>query len=85
MLQTNMLPDNGKPGGAMGNGQADGGIAGLVNSGLAFLRRQYIVIIVAAALATAAAVIYLLVTPPTYSAQAQIVSRVPRNSCSSSR
>ena len=77
MLQTNMLPDNGKPGSAMGNGQADGGIAGLVNTGLAFLRRQYIVIIVAAALATAAAVIYLLVTPPTYSAQAQIIVAGP--------
>jgi succinoglycan biosynthesis transport protein ExoP len=54
-----------------------GGIGDLVNFAVAFLRRQYLVIIVAAALGMAACAVYLRITPPTYSAQVQILLSNP--------
>jgi polysaccharide biosynthesis transport protein len=81
MLQTNMLQTDGPRAplsGVAQNGQAeDGGIGDLVNFAVAFLRRQYLVIIVTAALAMAACVVYLRITPPTYSAQVQILLTNP--------
>ena len=45
----------------------------LVNFVLGFLRRQFLVIILAAALAAGIALVYLRITPPTYTAQVQIL------------
>ena len=60
------------------NGQAEsGGIGDLVSFTVALLRRQYLVIIVTAVLAMAACVVYLRITPPTYSAQVQILLANP--------
>lgn len=60
------------------NGQAEsGGVGELVGLALAFLRRQYLVISVTAVLGIAASVVYLLITPPTYSAQVQILLANP--------
>jgi len=81
MLQTNMLQTDSPRAPLSGleqNGQAEGGgIGDLVNFAVAFLRRQYLVIIVTAALAMAACVVYLRITPPTYSAQVQILLSNP--------
>ena len=81
MLQTNMLQTDSPRAplsGVAQNGQAEGGgIGDLVNFALAFLRRQYLVIIVTAALAMAACVVYLRITPPTYTAQVQILLANP--------
>src|SRR5215831_15360331 len=69
VVQTDTLRSDVEPG-----IQAEaGGIADIVNFALAFLRRQYLVVIVMAALAMAASVVYLRITPPTYTAQVQIL------------
>ena len=71
MLQSNMLQNN------KSRAQLDkaegGGIGEFVTFALGFLRRQYAVIIFTAALAVATSAIYLRITPPTYTAQAQIL------------
>ncbi|WP_407180090.1 AAA family ATPase [Bradyrhizobium sp. STM 3562] len=59
-------------GGALSS-QTEDGVGALVNFTLGFLRRQYLVIILTAALAMAGCVIYLKITPPTYTAQVQIL------------
>src|SRR6202158_791542 len=51
----------------------EGGLGGLVNFALGFLRRQYLVIIFTAALALAASAIYLRITPPTYTGQVKVL------------
>ena len=73
MLQTDSAPLSGMA----QRGQADGGIGGIINFGVGFIRRQYLVAIVTAALGLVGAVIYLLITPATYSAQAQIILANP--------
>lgn len=73
MLQTDSAPLSGMA----QRGQADGGIGGIINIGVGFIRRQYLVAIVTAALGLVGAVIYLLITPATYSAQAQIILANP--------
>ncbi len=73
MLQTNMLETDSAPSAGLGQNAQGGGIGSLVNFALAFLKRQYLIIIVSAILATAASVVYLKITPPTYTAQAQVL------------
>jgi polysaccharide biosynthesis transport protein len=58
---------------ARGDQAEGGGIGELVDSAIAFLRRQYMVIILTALLAMAACMVYLRITPPTYTAQVQIL------------
>jgi len=77
MLQTNMLQTDSEPPGGLAQNGEGGGIGSLVNFAVAFLRRQYLVIIVSAALAIAGSVVYLRITPPTYTAQAQILLAPP--------
>ena len=50
-----------------------GGLGELVDFALALLRRQYLVILFLTLLGAGAGVIYLRVTPPTYTANAQII------------
>jgi exopolysaccharide transport family protein len=59
--------------GARINQAPGGGMGDLVNFVLGFLRRQFLVIILAAALAAGIALVYLRFTPPTYTAQVQIL------------
>jgi polysaccharide biosynthesis transport protein len=56
----------------------DGAKVDIINFVLAFLRRQYLVIIIAAAFTMAACVVYLWITPPTFTAQVQILLPGPR-------
>lgn len=76
MLQSNMLQNNESR--AQLDRAEGGGIGEFVNFALGFLRRQYSVIIFTAALAVATSVIYLRITPPTYTAQVQILSENPK-------
>jgi polysaccharide biosynthesis transport protein len=82
MLQRNMLQidrSSAPPSGMTQSDQTDdGGIGNLVNFARAFLRRQYAVIILTALLAMAACLVYLRITPPTYTAQVQILLTSPR-------
>src|SRR5258706_14576188 len=85
MLQKNMLQTDGTrtplSGEALSD-QAEGdGIGELVNFSLGFLRRQFVVIGLTAALAVAASLVYLLITPPTYTAQVQILLAGPPAHC----
>ena len=77
MLQRNVLQIDGTRAPLSGAARSDeaegGGIGELVNFALGFLRRQYVVIIFTAALAMAACIVYLRITPPTYTAQVQIL------------
>ncbi|MDA9503444.1 protein tyrosine kinase [Bradyrhizobium sp. CCBAU 11386] len=50
-----------------------GGIGDLIKFGMSFLRRQYLMIAVTAVLATATSLLYLRLTPPTYTAQVQVL------------
>ena len=63
---------------ARGDQAEGGGIGGLVDFAIAFLRRQYMVIILTALLAMAACMVYLRITPPTYTAQVQVVLANPK-------
>ena len=77
MLQTNRLQsDNELPEG-LAQGGEDGGIGSIINFVVGFLRRRYLWIIVSVVLAIAACFIYLRITPPTYTAQAQILLAAP--------
>jgi polysaccharide biosynthesis transport protein len=76
MLQSNMLQNDTSR--AQLDGAQGGGIGELVTFALGFLRRQYSVIIFTAALAVATSVIYLRITPPTYTAQVQILLENPK-------
>ncbi|MBW5438048.1 AAA family ATPase [Bradyrhizobium canariense] len=58
--------------------QTEGGIGDLIKFGFAFLRRQYMMIIVITGLAIATSMLYLRLTPPTYSAQVQVLLSNPR-------
>jgi polysaccharide biosynthesis transport protein len=75
MLQSNMLQTDRGRVSLSGVAQSDqgGGFSELITFAIAFLRRQYVVIFLTAALATAACVVYLRVTPPTYTAQVQVL------------
>ncbi|WP_407119876.1 Wzz/FepE/Etk N-terminal domain-containing protein [Bradyrhizobium sp. STM 3561] len=82
MLQSNLLQTDstrlpfGAP--AQSDQMESGGIGDLINFGLAFLRRRYLMIIVTTVLATAISLLYLRVTPPTYTAQVQVLLGNPR-------
>jgi polysaccharide biosynthesis transport protein len=54
------------------------GIGVLLSFVRGFLRRQYIIVILSAVLSLAAGVIYLRITPPTYTAQVQVVLANPK-------
>jgi exopolysaccharide transport family protein len=56
----------------------EGGIGEIVNFAIGLLRRQYIVMLAALACALALAGAYLKLTPPTYTAQAQILLKNPK-------
>ncbi|MCA1453711.1 polysaccharide biosynthesis tyrosine autokinase [Bradyrhizobium sp. BRP22] len=72
MLQRNILQADRISGPA--HDQAEGGgIGELVDTALAFLLRQLLVIALAAAFGTTAGLIYLRITPPTYTAQVQVL------------
>jgi polysaccharide biosynthesis transport protein len=78
MLQRNIPLQTDSPRGPLGAVTLDdqteaGGIGDLIGLGLAFLRRQYLLIIVTVALALAACATYLRITPPTYTAQVEIL------------
>ena len=76
MLQSNMLQNNELR--AQLDRAEGGGIGEFVSFALGFLRRQYAVIVFTAALAVATSAIYLRITPPTYTAQAQILLENPK-------
>src|SRR5262245_12949064 len=68
---------------ALGNIEAthfdnEDGIGALMNFVRGFLRRQYGLIIFSVVLSLAAGVIYLFITPPTYTARAQILLGNPK-------
>lgn len=72
MLQNiNMFQNEFRP--PAGEAAPEGGIGDLVNLALAFLRRRYLSIALGAAISVAACLGYLALTPPTYSAQVQIL------------
>jgi succinoglycan biosynthesis transport protein ExoP len=77
MLQSNMLQTDRNrallSGVAQGDQAQGSGFSELVTFAIAFLRRQYMVIILTAVLAMAGCVAYLQVTPPTYTAQVQVL------------
>src|SRR6201999_2060785 len=77
MLQRNMVridEGHGQFGGAAPSNSAGGDSLGvMVHFAIAFLRRQYWVVILVAALVMAARITYLRITPPTYTAKAQIL------------
>ena len=57
----------------------ENGFGGLVNPALGFLRRRYALIVLTAALAFTASVIYLRITPPTYTAQVNVLLGNPKS------
>ncbi len=61
-----------------GDGGETGGIGALVNFGIGFLRRQFAVIVFTLVLAVAISAIYLRITPPTYTAQVQVLFANPK-------
>jgi exopolysaccharide transport family protein len=74
MLQSNALQNEFRP--SMGDAprnQVDGGIGTLVHFVIAFLRRRYLSIGLGAAISVAGCMGYLALTPPTYSAQVQVL------------
>lgn len=77
MLQRNMLqtesPRAPIGGVVQSNPVEAGGIGDLVGFAVAFLRRRYPVILITAALVIAASMVYLRITPPTYTAQVQVL------------
>jgi len=77
MLQRNFLQTESSPTGFGGAARAhaggEAGIGELVSLGIGLVRRQYVVILITTALVVAAAVVYLRITPPTYTAQVQIL------------
>jgi polysaccharide biosynthesis transport protein len=73
MLQSNMLQTDRLRAPAYAHEAESGGIGELINTALAFLRRQYVVIILATVLGITACLIYLRITPPTYTAQVQVM------------
>jgi exopolysaccharide transport family protein len=73
MLQSNMLQTDRHRAPSYNHEPESGGIGQLIDAGLAFLRRQYLVIILAASLGMSACLIYLRITPPTYTAQVQVM------------
>ncbi|MFH0295884.1 polysaccharide biosynthesis tyrosine autokinase [Bradyrhizobium sp. 31Argb] len=73
MLQSNMLQPDRLRAPAYNDVAESGGIGELINTALAFLRRQYVVIILATVLGMAACLIYLRITPPTYTALVQVM------------
>jgi polysaccharide biosynthesis transport protein len=76
MLQSNMLQNNESR--AQLDSAEGGGIGQFISFALGFLRRQYTVIVFTAALAVATSAIYLRITPPTYTAQAQLLLENPK-------
>jgi polysaccharide biosynthesis transport protein len=82
MLQRNMLQiegSRGPLGHATQNARPEGGdIGDIVHFILGFARRQYPVMIIAASFALTMSIIYLRITPPSYTAQVQIVLGSPR-------
>ncbi len=77
MLQTNRLQsDNEFPEGLAQSGEG-GGIGSIINFVVGFLRRRYLWIVVSVVIAITACVVYLRITPPTYTAQAQILLAAP--------
>lgn len=56
----------------------ESGIGDLINFSIGLLQRQYVVILVTAALVLAACLTYLRITPPTYTAKAQILLENPK-------
>jgi succinoglycan biosynthesis transport protein ExoP len=82
MLQRNMLQPEG-PRGLSGRATQndrpqEGDISDTIHSVLGFVRRQYPVIIVAVSFVLTMSIVYLRVTPPTYTAQVQILLGSPR-------
>ena len=76
MLQTNLHADRSRAplvSVPQSNQAQDAGIGELIDFVLGFVRRQYIVMILTTALAMAACMVYLRITPPTYTAQVQIL------------
>jgi polysaccharide biosynthesis transport protein len=82
MLQRNMMQPEGPRGlsdRVTQNDRPQGGdIGDIVHFALAFLRRHYLVIILAVSFAVTASIVYLRITPPTYTAQVQILLGNPR-------
>ena len=82
MLQTNMLKAEKSPQPSDRSGaQRRCRIwrrGGLINFALGLLRRQYLVIILTAVFALTSCIIYLRITPPTYTARAQVLLANPR-------
>ena len=73
MLQSNMLQPDRLRAPIYDHEPESGGIGELINSAFAFLRRQYVVLVLATVLGMTACVIYLRITPPTYTAQVQVM------------
>ncbi|MCA6107172.1 polysaccharide biosynthesis tyrosine autokinase [Bradyrhizobium cenepequi] len=73
MLQSNMLQTDRIRGLAQDPEGEGGGIGELIDTALAFLRRHCVVVALAAALGTTSGLIYLRITPPTYTAQVQVL------------
>ncbi|TFW54451.1 polysaccharide biosynthesis tyrosine autokinase [Bradyrhizobium sp. MOS001] len=73
MLQTNMLQTDRLRAPAFNDEAEGGGIGEIISAALGFLWRQYLVLILAAVLGLTASLIYLLITPPTYTAQVQVM------------
>ncbi|WP_454630066.1 polysaccharide biosynthesis tyrosine autokinase [Bradyrhizobium cenepequi] len=78
MLQSNMLQTDRIRAHAYNHEAESGGIGELINAAFAFLRRQYVVIILATSLGMTACLIYLRITPPTYTAQVQVMLENPK-------
>jgi polysaccharide biosynthesis transport protein len=78
MLQSNMLQTDRHRVPAYDHGAESAGIGELINAGLAFLRRQYLVLVLATILGITACLIYLRITPPTYTAQVQVMIESPK-------
>jgi exopolysaccharide transport family protein len=82
MLQRNLLQADSPRAPLSGAAQSDqaegGGIGEMINFAIGLLRRQYLVIVLTAALAMAACLVYLRITPPTYTAQVQILLANPK-------
>jgi polysaccharide biosynthesis transport protein len=76
MLQSNMTDRLRAP--AYDRETESGGMNEIVSGALAFLRRQYVVIILATSLGMTLCLVYLRITPPTYTAQVQVLLENPR-------
>ena len=81
MLQRNMLQPEGLRGPmshATQNEQGGGDLGNIMHFVPSFARRQYLVIIFTASFALTMCIIYLRITPPTYTAQVQILLGNPK-------